>query len=185
MDRIKLSILGISEIVGLDDISLLVLIDDMKDRQLVVTCDKAMSRLIKKHMSNEPHVGMLYPQVMANILKAQGHTDVEVCINDIHDGQFDTEIVDSLSQQHFPIRCSDGILFSLVTNAPIYASGQIMLKQSVPFRLGDNKIGLPLTILSKEMLEMALQKAIEAEDFEMASNLRDELNKRHVSHEES
>lgn len=183
MDRVKLIILGLSEIVGLEELSLLALVDEDKDRQLVVTCDKAMSKLIKRHMTNEPRVGMLYPQVMADVLKAQGCYDLEVWITDVQDGEYQTEVVDGISQKHFPIRCSDGILFSLVSNAPIYASGKLMMKQSVPFRLGENKIGLPLTILSEQMLQMAMQKAIETENFEMASNLRDELNKRHADKE--
>lgn len=180
MDRVKLSIFGVSEIVGLEDVALLGLVDEQKDRQLVVTCDKKMVCLIKKYMTNEPHVGMLFPQVMADVLKAQGCYDLEVWITDVNDGEYKTEVVDGISQKHFPIRCSDGVLFSLVSNAPIYATGKLMMKQSVPFRLGESKIGLPLTILSEQMLQMAMKKAIETENFEMASNLRDELNKRHA-----
>lgn len=183
MDKVKLNIVGISEIVGLDDVALLALVDDQKDRQLVVTCDKAMVKLIKRYMTNEPHVGMLFPQVMADVLKAQGCYDLEVWITDVNDGEYKTEVVDGISQKHFPIRCSDGILFSLVSNAPIYVPGKLMMRQSVPFRLGESKIGLPLTVLSEKMLEMAMQKAIETENFEMASNLRDELNKRHADKE--
>ena len=40
------------------------------------------------------------------------------------------------------------------------------------------QVAVPLASLSREMLEEALQKAVEAEDYEKASQLRDELLRR-------
>ena len=39
-------------------------------------------------------------------------------------------------------------------------------------------VSIPVNVLSAEMLQKALEKAIADEDYEKASQLRDELNKR-------
>ena len=99
---------------------------------------------------------MLFPSVVSDILGTRDKSSLEVRIFGLKDGVYQTEIYDQLTQRSFPIRCSDGIFFAIVC-----------------------KVGLPLTVLSDKLLKDSLQKAIETENYEMASNLRDELNKRH------
>lgn len=178
MDKVKLKLLGISEIMGIEDVALLSLVDEVHKRQLVVTCDQSMRKLIQLHMMSKPKTDLMYIKVLADILTSDEHRQLEVFISDVHDGEFKTEIIDLQTDKHFPIRCSDGILFSIVADVPLYASVNLMLRQSVPFEAGATKVGLPLTILSESMLKESLQKAIDMENYEMASNLRDELKRR-------
>lgn len=180
MEKVKLKLFGISEIVGVDDVALLGLLDERQERQLIVTCDVEMRKIIQMHMMKKPETAKLYPQVMANILHGHPFSELEVRINDVESGEYKTEIYDSVSDEHYPIRCSDGILFSIVSDVPIYATMDLMLRQSVPFKMGESRVGLPLSVLSEELLKTSLEKAIETENYEMASNLRDELNKRHT-----
>ena len=51
-------------------------------------------------------------------------------------------------------------------------------RQSVGNHADRNKIALPVNALSVEMLRQALDKAIEDENYELASMLRDELKHR-------
>ena len=51
-------------------------------------------------------------------------------------------------------------------------------RQSVDSGKSQNKIALPVNALSVEMLHHALEKAIEDENYELASMLRDEMKKR-------
>lgn len=180
MEKVKLKLFGISEIVGVDDVALLGLLDERQERQLIVTCDVEMRKIIQMHMMKKPETAKLYPQVMANILHSHPFSELEVRINDVENGEYKTEIYDSVSDEHYPIRCSDGILFSIVSDVPIYVTMDLMLRQSVPFKMGESRVGLPLSVLSEELLKTSLEKAIETENYEMASNLRDELNKRHT-----
>lgn len=184
MEKIKLKLMGISEIVGIDDIALLGLIDEVHQRQIVVTCDKNMRLQIQRYMMNKPELNKCLPKVMGDVLNSLGLVHVEIHLLNIHDGEYETELVDTVSGRNFPIRCSDGILFAIANDYPIYASYTLMATQSVPFKVGETKIGLPLTVLSENMLKMSLQKAIETENFEMASNLRDELKRRHSQNEQ-
>lgn len=184
MDKVKLKLLGISEILGVDDVALLGLVDEAQERQLIVTCDKAMRNQIQMYMMNKPEVVTLYPKVMANILRSLGYQQLIVLISGIQDGEYSAEIIDELNGKHYPIRCSDGVLFSLVCKKPLFATSSLMQAQSVPFKFGETRVGLPLSVLSENMLKLSMEKAIETENYEMASNLRDELNKRHAKKEQ-
>lgn len=179
MDKIKLKLTAISEILGVEDVVLLNLVDEAMDRQLFVTCDRKMSRDLQMYMLDKGETKKLLPSVMFAIMQSQSYQQLMVVIKDVHDGEYEVEVIDTLQDKHYPIRCSDGILLSLACDIPLYASCHLMLTQSVPFKMGASRVGLPLTVLSDDMLKMSLEKAIETENYEMASNLRDELNKRH------
>ena len=51
-------------------------------------------------------------------------------------------------------------------------------RQSVHNMGGQNKMALPLNALSPDMLRRALKQAIEDENYELASMLRDEMKQR-------
>ena len=44
--------------------------------------------------------------------------------------------------------------------------------------MGDGRFSVPITSVSLEMLEEALQAAVEREEYEQASQLRDEIRRR-------
>ena len=179
VDRIKLKLMGISDVVGIDDISLLSLVDEAEERQLIVSCDKMMGRQIQLRMMDKPGLEHLYPEVMTKMLLAQSSQQMEVMIYDLREGTYRTEVIDTLTGKKYPIRCSDGIFFSLLMDCPLFASRSVMLKQAANYHPGSAKVALPINVISDKMLRFSLDKAIEMEDYEMASNLRDELKKRH------
>ena len=74
-------------------------------------------------------------------------------------------------------RTSDAIAIALRCKCPIYTTEEIMQKEHL-HDLGDGKFSVPITSVSLEMLEDALQKAIANEEYEQASHLRDEISKR-------
>ena len=179
MGKVKLKFLGISEVVGVDDISLLTLVDEGEQRQLIVTCDKTMSKQIQLRMMNRPELKLLYPEVMDALLQDYGIRQLEVDIVGHREGEYITQITNPSTGMSHPVRCSDGILFSLVHHCPLYITTQLMITQSVSYQPGSPKIALPINVLTDKMLQMSLDKAIELENYEMASNLRDELKRRH------
>ena len=74
-------------------------------------------------------------------------------------------------------RTSDAVAMALRFGCPMYTTEEIMEREHL-HDLGEGKFSVPITSVSVEMLEDALQKAIEKEDYETASQLRDELRKR-------
>lgn len=178
MDSLLL-IKSVSEILGIKDVALVSLVNATETRQIVVSCELEMRDLIMKYMTDRPETQMLFPSVVNNILAMRDKSSLEVRINGVKDGVYQTEIYDRLTQKSFPIRCSDGIFMSVACKLHIYASAEVMRLHSIPYVTGATKVGLPLSVLSEKLLKNSLQMAIETENYEMASNLRDELNKRH------
>ena len=74
-------------------------------------------------------------------------------------------------------RTSDAIALALRFKCPIYTTEDIMESEHL-HDLGEGKFSVPITSVSLQMLEEALQKAIENEEYEQASQLRDEIRKR-------
>lgn len=178
MDSLLL-IKSVSEILGIKDVALVSLVNATETRQIVVSCELEMRDLIMKYMTYRPETQMLFPSVVNDILATRDKSSLEVRINGVKDGVYQTEIYDRLTQKSFPIRCSDGIFMSVACKLHIYASAEVMRLHSIPYVTGATKVGLPLSVLSEKLLKNSLQMAIETENYEMASNLRDELNKRH------
>ena len=178
MDSLLL-IKSVSEILGIKDVALVSLVNATETRQIVVSCELEMRDLIMKYMTDRPETQMLFPSVVNDILAMRDKSSLEIRINGVKDGVYQTEIYDRLTQKSFPIRCSDGIFMSVACKLHIYASAEVMRLHSIPYVTGATKVGLPLSVLSEKLLKNSLQMAIETENYEMASNLRDELNKRH------
>ena len=183
MDSLLL-IKSVSEILGIKDVALVSLVNATETRQIVVSCELEMRDLIMKYMTDRPETQMLFPSVVNDILATRDKSSLEVRINGVIDGVYQTEIYDRLTQKSFPIRCSDGIFMSVACKLHIYASAEVMRLHSIPYVTGATKVGLPLSVLSEKLLKNSLQMAIETENYEMASNLRDELNKRHKAKHE-
>ena len=76
------------------------------------------------------------------------------------------------------LRASDAILLSVVADIPLYIDSSLLSRQSVPFNPTHNGISIPINSLSEEMLNKALEQAIKDENYEMASYVRDEINRR-------
>lgn len=60
---------------------------------------------------------------------------------------------------------------------PIYMDFDLFMRQSMPVEKGCN-LAVPLNTLDSKLLQVELDKAIETENYELASLLRDEINRR-------
>lgn len=103
---------------------------------------------------------------------------MDILIMDIIEGQYRTLLYNRVTLETVPIRASDAVLLSMGARIPIYMESSLMARQSVRFSENSNAISMPVNTLSTEMLDKALQKAVEDENYELASHLRDEKKRR-------
>ena len=61
---------------------------------------------------------------------------------------------------------------------PIYIEGTLMKKQSIKNRSCTDKVSIPINVINSSILQETLERAIQAEDYETASKIHDELERR-------
>ncbi len=177
-NRVRLVYQGVTEIVGSPDTALLILTDKDKARQLSIICDKHMEREFILRDTKQAFTQNLLPEVLSQLISLHANTTYELCITSIDDGKYLASLKDTLNLTNTPIRVSDGILFANITRSPIYIDKELFLHQSIPFQEGNTKMAIPLNTLNDVMLNKALEKAINTENYKMAAYVKQEIERR-------
>ncbi|MDO4160044.1 MAG: DUF151 domain-containing protein [Prevotellaceae bacterium] len=183
MARERLIFKGVSEILGTENMGLLILTDELMERQITIVCDKAMAVQIELRLKMIPISNIMLPEVMCNLLKTYTDLNLEIVIEDIIDGQYRTLLYNADTLDPMLIRASDAVLLSLIGEIPIYIDSKLMKRQSTEYRENANGVTLPVNSISDEMLQSALDRAIAEENYELASHLRDEQKRREHNEE--
>jgi bifunctional DNase/RNase len=114
----------------------------------------------------------------------------EVVINKFHEGIFYSVLVcnDGTKEIEIDSRTSDAVAIALRFNCPIYTYENVMASAGIIMEVSEEgeikepedfkPVENPLSNLNLVELEKALQEAIEQEDYEKASLIRDEIAKR-------
>ena len=163
MSKVRLKFHNVGEIVGSDDLAIITLTDEMMENMITIVCDRAMAVQL---------------ELRAGIIKDQAGIMMDIIITDIIEGQYRTLLCNRVTLETIPIRASDAVLLSLAARIPIYIESSLMARQSVRFSGLSHAVSLPVNTLSLEMLDQALKKAVEDENYELASQLRDERKRR-------
>lgn len=178
MRKIQLTFQGVSEIVEGPELGLIVLTDQMKERQITIVCDKHMEYQFGLRVSGNVRTSKLLPEVLTTVVKQQGGMRFEILISDVIDGEYRCMLINETTFESLPMRASDAILFAVISNSPIFIEYNLMMRQSVRFSANPNGMAIPINALNNDMLRKSLDKAIADENHELASYLRDEINKR-------
>ncbi|GAA6530002.1 MAG: bifunctional nuclease family protein [Prevotella sp.] len=178
MKKIQVHFGGVSEIVGSSDIGLLTLLNEDETRELVVTCDKQMMYQFALRTQPVSGVDRLLPEVLWGVIHNQSEITFEIDINDIIDGEYSAFLMNQDTLEEIPMRASDAILLSVIGKIPVYADAELMRRQGVAYHPQSSGMSLPINIISDQMLQSALDKAVKEENYELASLLRDEMRRR-------
>lgn len=177
--KIQLFFRGITEIVGSEDMGLIVLTDEYMSRQLVIVCDKQTIYQFGLRLSKSGgDTSNLLPEVLSKIILRDTHLDYHIDIEDIENGKYKTVIHEVVLNHKDPIRASDAILLSYICNLEIYISENLYLHQSVPYNSNAKGMSIPINAISDDMLEKALDRAVKDENYELASQISQEQKKR-------
>lgn len=178
MSKVQLIYVGISQIVGGPELGLLVLSNLSHTRQIAIVCDSRMEFELGLRTGDKPVTEKLLPEVLCSVNPLMTSEHYEILFNSIIDGQYKALLVNKDDLSLTPIRASDAVLLAHVAKLNIFMEEHLFNRQSVDSNTAKNKMALPLNALSHEMLRHALDKAIEDENYELASMLRDEMKKR-------
>ena len=185
MYKVRLKFHSIGEIVGSEELGIITLVDEPCERMITIVCDKAMAVQLELRAKHIPITKIMLPEVLARLLKTQTDVEMEIYIVGLVEGQYSVGLHNPKLLETIPLRAADAVLFSLAADIPIYIDPVLMHRQSVRFTENANGIAIPVNTLSSEMLDDALKKAIDQENYELASQLRDEKKKRGIKNSES
>ena len=76
-----------------------------------------------------------------------------------------------------PASLPDGVLLAISSNIPVKMERKLF-EDASSINNDENRIRVPLNLLPRKVVESRLAKAVEEENYEMASLLRDELIRR-------
>jgi bifunctional DNase/RNase len=178
MKRVQLFYKDISEIVGGNGFSVVRLTDKEQLRVISVICDKAMTEQITIRCLRTPGCEQMLPEVLASMLMKDCKSDMELMVYDVVDGQYRVSLLNKRILMLKTIRMSDAVLLHLITGIPLYMEDDLMQRQSSPFSPESYGIAIPINTIDTERLNKELQRAIEEEDYRLASFLHQEIKRR-------
>lgn len=182
MNKIHLTFKSLSRIVGNDDIGLLLLADDEERRQITISCDKGMLYEFGLRMKQVPVTKSLLPEALWQMLRMQGNSDFEILVFGIDDGQYQCILTNRETLDTVSLRASDAVLLAFIAKIDIFIEESLFQRQSLPYSKESHGLSLPVNAISTGMLHTALDHAVEEENYELASQIRDELRKREGKH---
>lgn len=114
------------------------------------------------------------------MMKQFGIKVTRVELTALKDGMFFSKVVaerEGVEQVVDYCQGPDGLVMAVAARCPIFVDEELMNAQYMR-PTGANSFALNINTISRQMLEDALKNAVENENYEVASRLRDELAKR-------
>ena len=191
--NVKLSILGISFSQVQAGAYALIFAEENGIRRLPIVIGTPEAQSIAIVMENMTPPRPLAHDLMYNIFNALNIELMEVYIYKFEDGAFFADLLlrQNNTEFHIDSRTSDAVALALRTNSPIFTTEEIMQNMAIVF---DEKEVLASDFSGKDTeiqeisenieevridaLQKRLEEAIKNEDYELATKLRDEINRR-------
>lgn len=177
-NKVRLVFRGTMEIAGSENVGLILLANEEGTKQLNVLCDKHMlyEFAVRKHTDRQNR--HLIAESVWSLFSQLTDERCHILIHGIAHEQYQCILVAEPSLLSAPIRMSDAVLLATITEMPILMDAALFERQSLPVTDQEESVSLPINTVSAHLLQKALDKAIEDEDYEMASRLRDEISRR-------
>ncbi|MBQ7510860.1 MAG: UvrB/UvrC motif-containing protein [Prevotella sp.] len=174
MRRTLLRFERLQQIVGGEGMAVIILTDMERKNAVSVVCDEPMSQQIQMRVSNPKLCKNMLPETLLSLLTSS----YEMMICGLFEGQYQVVLMDDIGNL-VRLRMSDAVLLSLMSDIPLYIENGLMERQCYPYDEKADSIAIPINTMDLPRLKMAMEKAVEDENYELASQLRDEINRRH------
>jgi bifunctional DNase/RNase len=196
MEKVKLEIVGLSYSQTQSGAYALVLAETGGKRSLPIIIGGFEAQAIAIELEKMTPTRPLTHDLFKSFAQSFQIEVVEVIIYNLVEGVFYAKLICSKDEKFSEIdaRTSDAIALGVRFKCPIYtyenilASAGILLDENAELQqdtpsseVSTTPSEKPVTTYNVEELEQQLQDAIENEDYELASRLRDEINKRSES----
>ena len=176
MDEIELKVHDMSSTLQPADAYALVLEEVNGNRKLPIIIGSLEAQAIK--------VVMMGYKMPRPVTKELGAALKKVLIYKVKDGVYYSYLFLEKEGEVFKIdsRTSDAIALAMRCGCPVYTTNEIMESEQL-HEVGNTAFSVNVNTVDVVMLKEALSKAIEEENYEQASRLRDEIKRREQEEE--
>jgi uncharacterized protein len=191
LKKIELNIVGLSYSQAQSNSYALVLGETNGKRRLPIVIGHYEAQAIALELEKMKPSRPLTHDLFYNFAKIFGISIVEVQITKFYEGIFYATLLcdNGISLHEIDSRTSDAVALSIRFHCPIYTTEEIMSQAGILFEdeetasettddTSGDEVTSSLRGLSLAELEAELQQAVEDEDYERASMIRDEIRKR-------
>lgn len=190
MLKVKLNVLGLSVSQTQTGAYALVLAEEKGDRRIPIIIGPVEAQAIAIQLEGLRPPRPLTHDLFKNVAVAFQIDLIEVLIYKLEEGIFFSELICEQNGSRVAIdsRTSDAVALALRFQCPIYTSEEILRKAGIVIEMadqtesvqneeeGDDETGY--SYYSVGELEALLKKAVENENYEQASEIRDEITRR-------
>lgn len=169
---------GTFSIPEADDACVITLTDMAETRALSIVLPKEMANEIKLHEKKADVTRNHLVDVFAQVMKDEDMTHYRIEFEGIQDRGFKAKLVNMESGNSYELVSETAVLLSLATGFEMCTSLEVLQKFSTPFNKEVMSVALPIMSLPDSLLQKALEKAVEEENYEGASFIRDEMKRR-------
>lgn len=185
MSKVKLNVCGLSVSQTQTGAYALVLAEENGESRIPIIIGPIEAQSITMTLEGLRPARPLTHDLFLNVAKSFQIEVVEVFIHKLVDGIFFSDLVCECNGQRVAVdaRTSDAVALALRFGSPIYTTSEILEKAGVIIQVVDE----PELLIEEKMkysdysdveLENMMDKAIDDEAYEQASEIRDELEKR-------
>jgi len=191
MHKVKLNVLGLSISQTQTGAYALVLSEENGDRRIPIIIGPVEAQSIAIQLEGLHPPRPLTHDLFKNIANAFGIDLVEVVIYKLEEGIFYSELICEQDGNRIAVdsRTSDAVALALRFRCPIYTTEEIIQKAGIVIEVSDrnsadqvNDEGMSesesYNYNTIEELEQMLKDAVKDENYELASELRDEITRR-------
>ena len=178
MSLVQLKYKGVSEIVGSDEVGLLLLTTLDETLQLSIICERDMMRQFTLREAKTNITERFLPETLWSVITGLTDGPFQIIFSSVVEGQYTVILYHNDSLITVPLRASDAVLLSLVADIPMLIEEKLLNNQAVPYKPETNGVAVPINVISGDMLQKALDRAIADENYEQASHIRDEIKRR-------
>lgn len=189
--KVKLTILGISFSQVQAGAYALIFAEESGARRLPIIIGTPEAQSIAVVMEKITPPRPMSHDLMVNMFDIFKVELKEVFIHKFEEGAFFSELTLKMGKKEYKMdsRTSDAVALAIRLNTPIYTTEKIMQTMAIVFderevikkeNISSSETVLPsdLSQVHLEALKTRLQEAVSAEDYELATRLRDEINTR-------
>lgn len=177
-NRVRLKVLGLSKGTMHENMYILLLQEVGGDRKIPIIIGQTEAQVIALKTHRVPMERPMVQDLFKRLTDTYNITLRDVYIYKVDNGVYYSylELEQDGIETDIDSRSSDAIALALTYGCPIYTSEQLIRSQYM--RVNGSALSIPINTLDVQALQEALDRSIKEENYELASQLRDEIKKR-------